>query len=77
MILQLKRGYLNVAYFRNKFGVDVIGQWSEVWANYEQDELCRIDGTTGRAELTREGLLQVDSLLPAFFEPQYQGVRYT
>jgi oxygen-independent coproporphyrinogen-3 oxidase len=77
MILQLKRGYLNVAYFRNRFGVDVIGQWSDVWANYEQEELCRIDRTTGRVELTREGLLQVDSLLPAFFEPQYQGVRYT
>ena len=23
------------------------------------------------------GLLQVDSLLPAFFEPEFQGVRYT
>jgi oxygen-independent coproporphyrinogen-3 oxidase len=77
MILQLKRGCLNVAYFRNKFGVDVLSHWPDVWTNYEQDGLCRIDGGADRVELTREGLLQVDSLLPAFFEPQFQGVRYT
>ena len=51
--------------------------WSDVWAGYEQDELCTIDQSGDRIELTREGLLQVDSLLPAFFEPQFQGVRYT
>ena len=28
-------------------------------------------------ELTRQGLLQVDGLLPVFFEPEHQGVRYT
>ena len=45
--------------------------------SYEQDELCTIDRDAGRIQLTRAGLLQVDSLLPAFFEPQFQGVRYT
>ena len=77
MILQLKRGYLNVDYFREKFGVDILEQWADVWADYEQDGLCTIDRDAGRIELTRDGLLQVDSLLPAFFEPQFQGVRYT
>ena len=77
MILQLKRGYLNVDYFRNKFDVDVSTQWSEVWSEYEQEGHCTIDRDAGRIELTRDGLLQVDSLLPAFFEPQFQGVRYT
>ncbi|HEY3395840.1 MAG TPA: coproporphyrinogen III oxidase, partial [Lacipirellulaceae bacterium] len=77
MILQLKRGYLKIDYFRNKFGVDILSQWPDVWANYEQDGLCRIESDADRVELTRDGLLQVDSLLPAFFEPQYQGVRYT
>jgi hypothetical protein len=28
-------------------------------------------------ELTREGYLQVDRLLPTFFEPEYQNTRYT
>ena len=30
-----------------------------------------------RIELTRQGLLQADALLPAFFEPEHRGVRYT
>ena len=77
LILQLKRGYLNAGYFRDKFGVDILDQWPEVWAEYEQDELCTIDRTADRIQLTRAGLLQADSLLPAFFEPQFQGVRYT
>jgi oxygen-independent coproporphyrinogen-3 oxidase len=77
MILQLKRGYLNVNYFHDKFDVDIFEFWSNVWGNYERDELCIIDRDAGRLELTREGLLQADSLLPAFFEPQFQNVRYT
>jgi oxygen-independent coproporphyrinogen-3 oxidase len=77
MILQLKRGYLDAGYFRVKFGADILDLWSNVWANYEQDEICAIDRDDGRVLLTREGLLQVDALLPAFFEPQFQNVRYT
>ena len=30
-----------------------------------------------RIELTMEGLLRVDGLLPAFFEDENRGVRYT
>jgi oxygen-independent coproporphyrinogen-3 oxidase len=77
MILQLKRGYLNVEYFRKKYDVDILELWSDAWTDYERDELCSIDRDAGRIQLTREGLLQVDSLLPAFFEPQFQNVRYT
>ena len=77
MILQLKRGYLNVGYFRGKFGANIIDQWADVWSDYEQEGHCTVDRPGGRIELTREGLLQVDSLLPPFFEPQFQGVRYT
>jgi oxygen-independent coproporphyrinogen-3 oxidase len=77
MILQLKRGYLNARYFREKFGIDIRERWADAWASYEQDGLCTSDEAADRIELSREGLLQVDSLLPAFFEPQFQGVRYT
>jgi oxygen-independent coproporphyrinogen III oxidase len=77
MILQLKRGYLNCDYFRTKFGTDITAEWPEVWSEYEQDGHCTINRAAGRIELTREGLLQVDSLLPPFFESQFQGVRYT
>ena len=77
MILQFKRGYLNVGYFQQKFGVDILDRWAEIWTRYEQDELCTMDRDRERVRLTRQGLLQVDSLLPAFFEAQFQGVRYT
>jgi len=75
MILQLKRGYLDPAYFRNKFGADILEQWREAWQAYVDEGWVVIDGE--RIELTRAGLLRADGLLPAFFEPEHQGVRYT
>ena len=75
LILQLKRGYLEADYFRNKFGAEILELWPEVWQKYGEEELLTIAGD--RIELTRKGLLRADGLLPAFFEPQYQGVRYT
>jgi coproporphyrinogen III oxidase-like Fe-S oxidoreductase len=77
MVLQLKRGYLNASYFQEKFRINIFDRWDEVWTNYERERLCTIDCESGRANLTRAGLLQVDALLAAFFEPQFQGVRYT
>lgn len=75
MVLLLKKGQLDVDYFRNKFGVDIIDHWRGEWQQYADDSLLSFDDS--RVELTREGLLRVDSLLPAFFEPEHQGVRYT
>lgn len=75
MILQLKRGYLDVAYFRRKFGVDIVEHWREQWQNYADEQMLTVEGD--RIELTRQGLLHADALLPAFFEPEHQGVRYT
>jgi hypothetical protein len=31
----------------------------------------------GVVQVSRQGLLQVDRLLPEFFEPQHRGTRYT
>jgi oxygen-independent coproporphyrinogen-3 oxidase len=75
MILQLKRGFLDAGYFRDKFGTDIRESWAEVWQQYQDEGLVELRGE--RIELTREGLLRVDSLLPAFFEAEHQGVRYT
>lgn len=77
LVLQLKRGYLDIAYFLKKFGVDILETWKEVWTDYEREDLVTIDSEHGKLRLTRSGLLQADSLLPAFFEPEFQGVRYT
>jgi len=75
MILQLKRGHLDRSYFRAKFGVDIVGRWNEIWQRYEAEELLHI--SNDRVELSRNGLLRVDALLPAFFELEHQGVRYS
>jgi len=74
-VLCLKRGYLEADYFRKKFGVDIIEHWRSVWEEDRKQGLLQFDND--RVELTRKGLLQVDALLPDFFEPQYRGVRYT
>jgi oxygen-independent coproporphyrinogen-3 oxidase len=75
MVLQLKKGWLDVNYFRQKFGVNILDEWRDAWTEYQTDALLSF--TNDRVELTRAGLLCVDSLLPAFFEPEHQEVRYT
>ncbi|MFV2065818.1 MAG: coproporphyrinogen-III oxidase family protein [Pirellulales bacterium] len=75
MILQLKRGWLDREAFRRKFQSDIVEQWREVWNDYADRGWLTVDDD--RIELTEEGLLRADSLLPAFFEAEHQGVRYT
>lgn len=75
MILQLKRGYLDISYFEQKFSTNILQRWSTVWTRYAEDGL--LSHTDSRIELTRQGLLRVDSLLPAFFAEEHQGIRYT
>lgn len=75
VILKLKRGYLDPQEFRNKFGVDIIQHWQDVWKDYQQRGWATIEND--KIRLTVEGLLRVDGMLPPFFEPEHQGVRYT
>ena len=75
MILQIKHGCLDAAYFREKFGVEIGELWRRQWQALVQDGMLVVNGD--RLRLTRKGLLRVDSLLPAFFEPEHQGLRYT
>ncbi|WP_202617347.1 coproporphyrinogen-III oxidase family protein [Roseimaritima sediminicola] len=74
-ILLLKRGYLSFDYLNQKFATDVAGRWADTWQQYADEGL--LERTEDGVRLTREGLLRVDSLLPAFFEEQHRGVRYT
>ena len=74
MILQLKTGALDTAYFHRKFGVDVWQEFQPVYESLSRDELLRRDN--GTIELTRRGLLQVDHFLSEFFEPELKTVRY-
>ena len=74
MILQLKGGALDTAYFLQKFGVEI---WNEFEPVYERlDAAGLLERTNGKIELTRSGLLQVDGLLSEFFEPEMRAARY-
>jgi oxygen-independent coproporphyrinogen III oxidase len=75
VILQLKTGSLEGAYFRSKFGIELSDHFSREFAALIQHRLMEADADTYR--LTREGLLQVDELLPAFYLPEHRGIRYT
>jgi oxygen-independent coproporphyrinogen-3 oxidase len=75
MILQLKTGTLDVDYFRDKFGVDIIDHWRDQWQGFRDEGYLEFDER--HVHLTRAGLLRADGLLPAFFEPEHRGVRYT
>jgi oxygen-independent coproporphyrinogen-3 oxidase len=81
MILQLKKGYLQIDYFRNKFQVDILGLWESQWNAYASEGYVVLPADSKSADamirLTTDGLLCVDGLLPAFFEPQFQNIRYT
>jgi len=76
LILQLKKGRLDPAYFAAKYGVDVVSHFAPQWASLRADGyLARADGTAVR--LSREGFGRVDSLLPRFFLPEHSNIRYT
>jgi len=75
LILQLKLGTLRAAYFRDKFGVDVLRGLAPVWRRLEADGMLRVESDA--VALTRAGLLQVDRLLPSFYDDRYRNARYT
>jgi oxygen-independent coproporphyrinogen-3 oxidase len=75
LILQLKRGYLDVAKFRDQFGIDITQHYADEFAAHEADGMLTV--SPDRIELTRKGFLHADGLLPAFFEPEVRDVRYT
>ena len=75
MILQLKKGFLDVGYFQGKFEINILEKWSAEFAEHRDNGMLTF--SDDRIELTRKGYLHVDALLPAFFEAEHQGVRYT
>lgn len=75
MILQLKTGRLETRYFQNKFGVDILESFAEGFGQLQEQGFLNVGEDS--VEVTRTGLLQVDRLLPTFFEPQHHTTRYT
>jgi oxygen-independent coproporphyrinogen III oxidase len=74
-VLQLKLGSIRPSYFASKYGVDVHARYRDELAQLEGEGLMTLGAD--RVAVTRDGLLRVDSLLPAFFKPEHQTVRYT
>lgn len=76
LILQTKLGKLDFAYFRDKFAIDPAERYASTYAQLVDEGFVAHCDASGM-ELTRRGLLQVDTLLPLFYAKEYQNARYT
>jgi len=76
LVLQLKLGSIQPAYFRHKYGVDILQRFHEQFASLVAEGHTATVSDAG-VRLTRAALLRIDSLLPRFFLPQHVGIRYT
>lgn len=72
-ILQLKLGRVETRYFQEAFGVDVRERFQQALEKHQRGGFLSLDGDI---VLSREGLLQIDSLLEDFFLPEHRGARY-
>lgn len=75
VILQLKLGALEPAYFRAKFGVDIVAHFAAALNGLRDEGMLQFDATS--IALTDEGLMRVDQLLPDLYQPKYRNARYT
>jgi oxygen-independent coproporphyrinogen-3 oxidase len=68
LVLGLKKGRLDTRRLAGKYGLDPLAEWRDEWRK------LAAEGWLAAAEpepvLSRAGLLRIDALLPAFFEPQ-------
>ncbi len=75
LILQLKLGKIRPSYFREKFGTDVRRRFALPLQSLERQNYLKIGNNS--LTLSREGLLQVDRLLPNFFLSRHRTSRYS
>ncbi|MFP6907628.1 MAG: coproporphyrinogen-III oxidase family protein [Verrucomicrobiota bacterium] len=73
-ILHFKLGWIDPAYYREKFGVDVRERFSEQLGHMKTWGFIDRDDTI--ISVTRQGLLQIDVLLHEFFLPEHVNQRY-
>lgn len=73
LVLQMKLGRVRSDYFTGKFGVDIKERFAPSIDKLRSDGYLIVepDGLS----LNREGLLQVDRLLPEFFRPEHRVAR--
>ena len=67
LVLGLKRGRLDTQRLARRFGVDPLVEWAAEWQRLAAEGY--LESPVPPVVLSRRGLLEVDSLLPRFFEP--------
>ncbi len=75
LVLLMKEGRVSLGRLNEKYSVNVQQEFATAFRNQEAAGYLNLEGD--ELKLTRKGLLQVDSLLPEYFEPQHRAVRYT
>lgn len=75
IVLQLKLGRVDAAYFARKFGVDIRARFESPLKQFADRGWLAISAEGVRT--TREGLLRIDRLLQEFYLPQHRHVRYS
>jgi oxygen-independent coproporphyrinogen-3 oxidase len=70
LILQMKLGEVDTAYFQRKFGADILRRFAGPIGKLRDQGYLTLEGNG--LLLKRDGLLQVDRLLHAFFLPRHQ-----
>lgn len=75
LVLLMKEGQVPTAPFAEKFGVNILEEFRQAFDNQQAAGYLTVH--EDRIELTRKGLLQVDSLLPEYFEEEHRAIRYT
>ena len=74
-VLQLKLGGVDRAYFLDKFGQDVLRRFE---APLDEGVRRGWFAVAPRGiTVTHDGLVRIDRLLPAFYRPAHQGMRYS
>lgn len=73
--LQHKLGRVPLAYFKEKFDVDVLERFAKPLEELKADGVLDFDDEA--IQLTRDGLLRIDEGLKKYFLPEHQEVRYT
>jgi oxygen-independent coproporphyrinogen-3 oxidase len=73
-VLQLKLGHVSRAYFQKKFGVELCDRFAIPIQTLRDWGFLTVEGD--QVLLNRQGLLQVDKLLPEFFLPEHRHARY-
>ena len=74
-ILQLKFGEIAIPAFQRKFDVDILRVFERQLRELAAEGLATVSNST--VQLTRNGLLRVDRLLPRFYSQAYREARYT